>query len=151
MGAQERQVRKIGERGLAIIKRTESLRLEAYPDTGDVPTIGWGHTRGVALGLTCIETQAEAWLREDCADAEDAVSQYIAVPLSQNQFDALVSFTFNVGGGALRTSTLRKMLNAGNYVGAADQLLRWNKDNGVVLNGLVTRRAAERNLFLAND
>lgn len=142
---------KIGDRGLAIIKRSEGLKLEAYLDTGRVPTIGYGHTRGVKLGLTCIETQALAWLREDCEDAEAAVTANIRVPLSQNQFDALVSFTFNVGTGALESSTLRKMLNAGNYGGAADQLLRWNKDNGVVLAGLTTRRAAERNLFLAND
>ncbi len=142
---------KIGDRGLAIIKRSEALRLVAYLDTGRVPTIGWGHTHGVALGLTCIETQAEAWLREDCEDAEHYVNTLVRAPLAQNQFDALASFTFNCGGEALQSSTLLRKLNALNYTGAADEFPRWNKDDGIVQPGLVTRRAAERNLFLAND
>lgn len=139
---------KLAQPGLDLIKRSEELRLKAYLDTGGVPTIGWGHTRGVRMGDTCTEGQAETYLREDTAEAVGAVNRLVKVPLTQNQFDALVSFTFNVGEGAMASSTLLRKLNAGDYRGAADQLERWVFDNGRKLGGLVTRRAAERELFL---
>lgn len=135
--------------GLEIIKDSEQLRLSAYlPTPVDVPTIGYGHTRGVKLGDTCTPEQAEQWLREDCAEAESAVGTLVKAPINQNQFDALVSLVFNIGGGNFASSTLLRKLNAGDYAGAADEFPRWNKQAGVVLGGLVKRRARERELFL---
>jgi lysozyme len=140
--------RKIGNRGLDIIKASEGLRLKAYLCPADVWTIGWGHTKGVMEGDTCTISQADAFLREDCADAEWAVNHLVKVPITQNQFDALVSFTFNLGTGSLEKSTLLKKLNSCDYVGAASQLHRWTKAGGKELAGLVKRRAAEYDLFM---
>lgn len=144
--------RRIGDAGLRIIRSYESLRLHAYlPTKHDVPTIGYGHTKDVELTDVCSIAQAEAWLREDCADAEEAVNFLVKSSLTQNQFDALVSFTFNVGRGALESSTLLKKLNAGDFVGAADEFRKWNKQAGKVLGGLIKRRERERELFLKPD
>lgn len=138
---------KVSERGLGVIQRYETLRLKAYlPTPNDVWTIGYGHTRGVAPGLTCVEEQAVAWLFEDCAEAMAAVNE-VTAPLTQNQYDALVSFVFNVGAGAFRASTMRRLLEAKEYALAAGQFQRWNKQKGVVLNGLTKRRAEEAALF----
>lgn len=140
--------RKISAAGKAIIKEHEQLRLVAYlPTKRDVPTIGWGHTKGVKLGMTCTVEQAEKWLESDLFDAEVCINRNVLVPLTQNQFDALVSFAFNVGLSAFRTSTLRKLLNAGDYAGAAAQFPKWKYQKGKELGGLVRRRAAERALF----
>jgi lysozyme len=140
----------LGEAGLALIKRFEQCRLSAYFDTNRVPTIGWGHTKGVKMGDTCTQEQADAWLLEDASDAIRAVNHLIDVALTQNQFDALVCFTFNVGSSALCVSTLRRLLNQGRTAAAATQFARWNHDNGVVIDGLTKRRAAERALFETN-
>lgn len=135
---------------LDIIKKSEGLRLEAYlPTPNDVPTIGYGHTKGVRMGQRISLAQAEQFLLEDVDWAEDAVNSLVKVRLSQNQFDALVSFVFNVGATAFSKSTLLRLLNAGDYKGAADQFLRWNKQAGKVLRGLDTRRKEERALFLS--
>jgi len=137
----------VGPRGLELVKRYEQLRLRAYlPTPEDVPTIGWGHTRGVALGLTCTPEQADVWLVEDLADAMSAVDE-VPVQLTQNQYDALVSFVFNCGTGAFRASTMRRLLDGGHYGLAAEQFARWNKQKGKVLNGLTKRRAEEAALF----
>lgn len=142
-------VRSIAEPGLDIIRSCESLRLQAYmPTPNDVPTIGYGHTAGVKMGDVCTIQQANTWLREDCADAEKDVNWRVTAPLSQNQFDALVSLVFNIGGTNFAASTLLKRLNARLYPEAADQFLVWNKQAGKVLGGLVKRRARERELFL---
>lgn len=131
------------------IKTAEGLRLTAYLDTGGVWTIGYGHTGGdVREGLTIPLSEAERLLTRDLRVAEGHVNDAVKVKLTQNQFDALVSFVYNVGGGAFRSSTLLKLLNAGDYDGAANQLPRWNKDNGRVVNGLTNRRREERELFL---
>lgn len=131
------------------IKTAEGLRLTAYLDTGGVWTIGYGHTGGdVREGLTIPLSEAERLLTRDLRVAEGHVNDAVKVKLTQNQFDALVSFVYNVGGGAFRSSTLLKLLNAGDYDGAANQLPRWNKDNGKVVNGLTNRRREERELFL---
>lgn len=138
----------IAEPGLSLIKEFESCRLKAYmPTPDDVPTIGWGHTKGVKMGDTCTQAQADAWLAEDVAQFEEAVNQAVTVPLTQNEFDALVSFAYNVGSGALRSSTLLKLLNDSDYDGAALQLLRWDKQAGKPLPGLTRRRKAEKALF----
>lgn len=137
----------VSGRGFDLIKRYEQLRLKAYlPTPDDVWTIGFGHTAGVAPGLTCIEAQADAWLFEDSRDAMAAVNE-VQVPLTQNQYDALVSFTFNVGAGAFRASTMRRLLDTREYDLAAGQFGRWNKQKGKVLAGLTRRRAEEEALF----
>lgn len=137
-------------KNLDIIKRHEGLRLEAYmPTPNDVPTIGYGHTKGVKMGMRITNAQAEEYLKQDIAWAQDAVNSLVKVRLTQNQFDALVSFVFNVGASAFTKSTLLRMLNGGDYQGAADQFLRWDKQGGKVLRGLTKRRAEERALFLA--
>lgn len=131
------------------IKTAEGLRLTAYKDGGGVWTIGYGHTGAdVREGLTIPLSEAERLLTRDLRVAEGHVNDAVKVKLTQNQFDALVSFVYNVGGGAFRSSTLLKLLNAGDYGNAADQLLRWNKDNGKVVDGLTNRRREERELFL---
>lgn len=132
-----------------VVREFEGLRLEAYLDTGGVWTIGYGHTgEEVKRGLTIDLAQAETWLTEDLREAEGYVSKLVKVGLTQNQFDALVSFVYNIGGTAFGYSTLLRKLNAGDYEGAANQLLRWNKDNGKVIGGLTNRRKKERELFL---
>lgn len=133
------------------IKRWEGLRLKAYQDQAGVWTIGYGHTRGVQAGDTCTEEQAEAWLREDLAEAEAAVRRLVTVPLSGTQYGALVSFTYNLGQGNLQRSTLLKRLNAGEYAAVPGELAKWNKvrQGGklVVSDGLVNRRAAEAGMW----
>lgn len=140
----------ISEKGLALIKQFESLRLATYKDSVGIPTIGWGHTGPeVKMGQKITQEEAVRLLRADVARFEKAVGRVVRVVLNQNQFDALVSFSFNVGAQALEDSTLLKKLNAGDVQGAADQFPRWNKAGGEVLAGLTRRRAAERSLFLS--
>ena len=142
---------RTSDAGLDLIKHHEGVETEAYPDPGSDDgrpwTIGVGHTKGVKKGDTCTVAQAMAWLREDIQDAEAAVLRLVKVPLTQAQFDSLVSFVFNVGSGALEKSTLLRMLNSGDYFGAAVQFERWNKNDGRVMAGLTRRRKEERNLF----
>lgn len=138
----------LSEHGKAFIHDFESCRLKAYLDGGGVWTIGWGHTKDVKKGDTCTLAQANAWYSEDTQEAVDAVNRLVKVPLTQNQFDALVSFTFNCGVEALATSTLLRKLNAKDYDGARDEFVKWNHDNGKVVAGLTRRRNAEANLFL---
>ena len=142
--------------GLDLIKVSEGLETAAYPDpgnrvTGEPWTIGYGHTGGVRRGDTCTEAQATEWLREDLRAAEGAVRHLVDVPLAQGQFDALASFVFNVGAGAFGNSTLLRLLNAGDTAGAAEQFKRWNRGADGPLPGLVTRRAAERDLFVSQE
>ena len=140
---------KISNDGLALIKSFEGLRLKSYRCPAGVWTIGYGHTITAKPGMTITEVEADALLCRDLQHFEKCVSKHIAVPLEQHQFDALVSFCYNVGCGALMKSTLRRKLNAGDYEGAADELLRWNKAGGKELRGLTRRREAERAMFLA--
>jgi lysozyme len=147
---------KLSAAGLAAIKRHEGLRLEAYPDPGSANgkpvSIGYGATTTSAgnewsLGDRITELQAETLLRRDLEDAERTVNALVKVPLSQGQFDALVSFVFNVGQGAFADSTLLRLLNAGDYNGAEMQFQRWNMNDGKPLAGLTKRRAAEAAMF----
>jgi lysozyme len=133
--------------GLNLIKRSERCVLHAYLDTGGVPTIGYGHTAAVNMGDKCTQEQADAWLVEDVVDSEKAVEELVHVPLNQNQFDALVDFTFNLGRGHLENSSLLKLLNRGMYGAAAKQFGLWVYDAGHKQPGLVIRRDAERQLF----
>jgi lysozyme len=141
--------RKIGLKGLALIKQSEGLSLKAYPDpgTGGEPwTIGYGHAHGVKPGDVITEAQADQFLLEDVASAEAAVNRLCPIT-TQNQFDALVSFTFNLGEGSLQDSTLRRLHNEGDYAGAKAQFPRWSYAAGKQLPGLVKRRQAEAQLY----
>ncbi|MBK3870977.1 lysozyme [Stutzerimonas frequens] len=135
------------QNGLDLIKSFEGLRLSAYKDVVGVVTIGYGTTSGVKMGDTITKERAEELLREDVKRFEQQVQRLVKVPLTQGQFDALVSFVYNLGAGNLSNSTLLRLLNAGDYAGAGAQFERWNKAGGKVLAGLVRRRAAERALF----
>lgn len=144
---------KTSDSGIELIKRFEGLELEAYQDIAGIWTIGYGHTgEDVQPGMKISERDAEELLKRDLKPREQAVSSAVKVPLNQNEFDALVSFVYNVGAGALRTSTALKRLNKGDRIGAADALTWWNKATvGGVLRevlGLTRRRASERALFL---
>ena len=144
--------REINERGLKLVEEFEGLSLKAYKDEVGVWTIGWGHTGlqhndgTVYKGRTITRTEAVQLLRYDMHKNEASVSALIKVPLSDDEFAALVSFQFNTGG--LRNSTLLRKLNKGDYEGAAGQFGRWIYAGGKALRGLVRRRASERNLFL---
>ncbi|MCL2660897.1 MAG: lysozyme [Acidobacteriaceae bacterium] len=134
--------------GLRMTKMFEGLSLTAYADSGGVWTIGYGHTGlDIHQGLTITREQADKLLTEDVARAAEAVNRLVKVPLTQNQFDALVDFTFNLGPGALTGSTLLRLLNSGDYNGAAAQFERWVHAGGVPLPGLIRRRRAEAELF----
>lgn len=139
---------KTSAAGRAAIWGYEGFRANAYLCSAGVPTLGVGHTRGVKMGMACTEQQAREWLAEDLADAETAVNALVKVPLSQDQFDALVSFVFNLGAENFKTSTLLKHLNAGRPLAAAGQFKLWCKAGGKVVNGLVKRRASEAETFI---
>ncbi|UCW44322.1 endolysin [Pseudomonas phage PPAY] len=135
------------------IKEHEGLRLVAYLDSVGVWTIGYGDTGpDVVKGLTITKEEAEKRLRKRLVEFEGYVNTYVKVPLKQHQFDALVSLVYNIGPTNFKTSTLLKKLNAGDYIGAADQFLVWNKGRVdgklVVIKGLANRRAKERKQFL---
>lgn len=143
----------------SVIEEAEGLLLNAYRDPVGIPTIGYGTTHyppdghEVRMGDEISERDAEAFLRLDCETVAKEVSNLVNVSLNQNQFDALVSFCYNVGTGAFRGSTLLKVLNLGNFASAANEFLRWNKGtiDGIKqpLKGLTRRRNRERDLFLA--
>jgi len=137
----------LSRNGLDLIKGFEGLRLSAYQDAAGVWTIGYGHTGSVHPGDRITQAQAEALLQKDTAWAQQAVRDQVKVPLTQGQFDALTSFTFNLGAGALAKSTLLRKLNAGDYAGAQAEFGKWVHAGGQVLQGLVRRRAAEAELF----
>lgn len=142
------------EKGIALIKQFEGCKLTAYQDSVGVWTIGYGWTQPVdgkliRTGMTIKQETAERLLKTGLVSYENDVSRLVKVNLTQGQFDALVSFTYNLGARSLSTSTLLRKLNSGDYAGAADEFLRWNKAGGKVLNGLTRRREAERALFLS--
>jgi lysozyme len=138
----------LGAAGKALIQSSEQCKLEAYQDQRGIWTIGWGHTGPEVIEyLTCTQAEADAWFVQDTQAAVNAVMRTVDVPLTQNQFDALVSFTFNVGQGSEAHSTLVSVLNRGQYAQAAAQFAFWNHVNGQVNAGLTCRRAAEQALF----
>jgi lysozyme len=139
---------RLGQAGESLIKSFEQLCLEAYLDGGGVPTIGWGHTKGVRLGDTCTTAQAEVWFQEDVGWAVAGVNASLKVFCTQYQFDALVSFTYNVGASAEAHSTLIRLMNAGDLRGAAAEFPKWDRDGGVEVPGLKRRRLAEQALFM---
>jgi lysozyme len=145
--------RKTAQKGIELIKGFEELRLKAYLCPAGVVTIGYGHTNQdgetFRLGQVITEEEAEQLLAKDLRRFENAVNSLVRVELSQNQFDAIVSFTFNLGGTTLRKSSVLRLLNENKMTEAANFLLRYKYADGKILRGLVRRRKAERDLFLS--
>lgn len=139
--------RRINADGLALIKRWEGLRLEAYQDVGGIWTIGYGHTRTARAGMRVTEAEADELLRADLRVFESAIDDTVDVAMTDNQFAALVSWCFNVGVPAMRRSALIRRLNAGDYDAVPAELARWNKVRGKAVSGLSNRRAAEAGLW----
>ena len=137
----------LGYNGTKILKFFEGCKLTAYQDSVGVWTIGYGHTKGVYDGMTITQEEAEQMLLTELEEYEGYVEKYVTVPLTQNQFDALVVWVYNLGPTNFRNSTLLKELNSGNYTAAGKEITRWNKAGGKVLAGLVKRREAEAELF----
>ena len=142
---------KTSDEGISLIKKFEGCRLEPYFCSGNVLTIGYGHTKDVVENMSITEDTAEALLKEDLKDFEEQVSNLVKVELNQNQFDALIAWTFNLGSGNLSSSTLLKKLNNSEYDEVPEQIKRWNKAGGKVLEGLIRRREAEALLFEGKD
>lgn len=146
-------MRKTTDKGLSLIKSSEKLVLTTYICPAGYPTIGYGHVVKASEAASFVggitAARADELLRIDVAAAERAVLRLINVPLSDGQFDALVSFTFNLGGGALQRSTLRRKLNRGDYDAVPAELMKWVWTGGRKLKGLVARRRSEGLLFSA--
>ena len=152
-------MRQIPKEALDLIRRFEGLRLKAYNDPSGILTIGYGHTRTAREGMTISRNEAERLLMEDAAYAASIVEKSVNVPLTDGQFAALIDFVFNVGAGAKgiksgfvmlkdgSPSTLLKELNSCNYDAVPEQLLKWTRAGGAVLQGLVKRRKAEIELW----
>jgi GH24 family phage-related lysozyme (muramidase) len=138
----------ISQSGLDLIKSFEGCVLHAYQDVGGVWTIGYGHTGGVREGQTISQSDADVMLKFDVQKFVKTVNENVKVSLNQNQFDALVSFTYNCGSHALHTSTLLEKLNKSDFVGASNEFDRWVHAGGKVIRGLVNRRAKEKALFV---
>lgn len=135
-------------KSLDLIKQFEGCKLSAYLCPAGVWTIGWGRTTNVKRGDTCTQAQADAWLVQEYDAFERKVCALIKVAVTPNQLGALVSFAYNVGVGELQSSTLLRLLNQGDYAGAAAQFARWNRAAGKTLAGLTRRRKAEADLFV---
>lgn len=148
---------KISDRGIKLIQEFESCRLKSYKCSAGRDTIGWGSTKNVKPGMHISQAEAEARLKADIGEVEAGVNKLVKVKITQGMFDALTSFAFNCGldidadaiAEGLGDSTLLKKLNAGDYQGAANEFLKWNRGGGQVLPGLTRRREAERKLFLS--
>ncbi len=141
----------ISKEGLSLIKKVEGCELEAYKCAAGVLTIGYGSTKGVKKGDTITQEEADKLLLHEMEEYEGYVNKLVEVNLSQNQFDALVSWVFNLGPANLKASTLLKVLNSKDYEGVPAQIQRWNKAGGKVLDGLIIRRNAEALLFEGKD
>lgn len=142
---------KISEEGIALIKKFEGCKLEAYLDAVDVPTIAYGRTKDVKIGDICTQQQAEDWLEEELVEYAGYVNEAVKVELTQPQFDSLVSWTYNLGPSNLNRSSMLRVLNTSDYDNVPEQIMRWNKAGGRVLAGLVRRREAEAEMFKGND
>lgn len=153
LDTQDKQKYSLSDNGMKLLEQFEGLRLEAYLDSASIYTIGYGTIkypdgRKVKKGDKITKAQAKEYKLHDLKEFESTVNTSVKVALTQNQYDALVSLSYNIGSGAFKNSTLLKKLNNGDYKGAADQFLVWNKVNSKRVQGLVNRREAERNLFL---
>lgn len=137
--------------GVQFTANHEGVRYKAYQDTGGVWTCGYGHTSNVGPSSICDDALAKQWLLEDTQIAVNTVNRLVKVDLTQNEFNALVDFVYNVGSGNFAKSTLLDVLNEGNYASAASQFLQWKYCRGVVVAGLLNRRNDEKNLFNKPD
>ena len=137
---------QLSDSGLRLIERFEGFKPTAYRDVRGIWTIGYGHTAGVKEGDKCTFAAAQEMLRADAQIAADAVNKFARVPLTQNQFDALVSLTFNIGAEAFEESTLLRLLNDSEYAAASEQFLQWRRA-GNDKSALLPRRSQERTLF----
>jgi len=142
---------EISEEGLSLIKKFEGCELTAYQDSVDVWTIGYGHTKGVEDGQEITQEEAEEMLASELDEYEGYINDLVECDLEQCQFDALVAWVYNLGPTNLRSSTMLKRLNSNDLEDVPNQIKRWNKAGGKVLNGLVRRREAEALLFEGND
>ncbi|WP_293316290.1 lysozyme [Phenylobacterium sp.] len=145
------QKMKTSQEGKALIKKFEGCELKAYLCPAQVWTIGYGHTAGVSEGDVCTQEDADRMLAEDLEEFEGYVREAVDVPLEQNEFDALVAWTYNLGPGNLRSSTMLKKLNDSKFEEVPSEIRRWNKSGGEVLDGLVRRREAEALLFKGEE
>lgn len=143
---------RISNEGLAFLRQWEGFRPTPYQCAAGQWTVGYGHVLRDGENYDTVSlSEAEALLRKDVAEVEAALSEALkGIELSQWQWDALVSFTFNIGIGNFKKSTLLKKLKQGDFKAAADEFLRWTKAKGKTVRGLVRRRKAERKLFLSN-
>ena len=139
----------ISDVGIAFIAAHEGCRLEAYLDSVGIPTIGYGHVKGVQMGQIITQDEAEAYLRDDVQTAVKCVNNSVSCVLTQSMFDALVSFVYNLGCNSLRNSTLLRKVNSGDDIGASEEFGKWNHAGGVVIAGLTKRRQDEAELFLS--
>jgi lysozyme len=142
---------KISEEGKSLIKKFEGCELEAYKCAAGVWTIGYGHIKTAVEGMKIDQATANELFDEEMGEYETYVNTAVTVPLSQNQFDALVSWVFNLGNGNLNASTMLKVINSGDHAGVPAQIKRWNKAGGKVLEGLIRRREAEALLYEGKD
>lgn len=140
---------KINQAGIDLIKRFEGLRLTSYQDMVGVWTIGYGHTSpDVTQGMTITLQQANDLLLQDLAKFETGVTDLVKSKIDENQFSALVSFAYNLGLGALKTSTLLRVINDNpNSLAVGEQMIRWDKAGGKQVPGLLARRYAEKALY----
>lgn len=142
---------KISDNGIKLIKQYEGCKLFAYRDSVGVATIGYGHTKGVRMGQAITQRQADEFLREDITEAEKVLNN-MGINFTQNQFDALCSWIFNLGMGNFIHSTMMKRINTGAEDEAiTDELIRWHNAGGKPLLGLMRRRVAEANMFLGRE
>lgn len=153
IGIQDKQKYSLSDNGMKLLEQFEGLRLESYLDSANIYTIGFGSIKypdgsKVRKGDKITKSQAKEYKLHDLKEFENTVNTSVNVPLSQNQYDSLVSLSYNIGSAAFKNSTLLKKLNSGDYKGAAEQFLVWDKVNSKKVQGLVNRREAERNLFL---
>ena len=140
-----------GDKGIKLIKDFEGCKLYTYRCPAGIPTIGYGHTKGVKMGMAITQQQADQFLKEDLHPAESALNK-MCVSFTQNQFDALASWIFNLGEANFNSSTMKKkILVKAPAEEITDQLVKWVKAGGKVLSGLQKRRIAEANLFLGRD
>lgn len=145
---------KTSSKGIKLIESFEGLRLTSYQDSVKVWTIGYGHTgkvngKTLKAGMKISKSKANSLIKSDLSEFEKGVDKLVNVKLTQHQFDALVSFSYNLGLGNLGSSTLLKYVNKKQFAKASAEFIKWNKAGGKVLNGLTRRRAAEKKLFLS--
>ena len=141
----------ISKEGLSLIKKFEGCELEAYLCPAGVWTIGYGHTKDVKEGDKINRDEADYLLQEEMIEYESYINDFVEVPLNQNQFDALCSWVYNLGPTNLKNSTMLRVLNEEKYTDVPQEIKRWNKAGGEVLDGLIKRREAEAKMFAGEE